>query len=127
MPRSIPEWIGTTDDAMPPQNVKLRILKRDHYRCRICGQKICDGDGTDFHHDPPLADGGENRESRIFPVHRKCHRMRTAQEALQRAEARGSKARAFGIKQSHNPLPGSRRSGWKHKMSGEWVRRETAE
>lgn len=104
MTRAVPEWRGRTDDSPLPTKVKLRVLEREGRICRICGNPIAPGDGCDFHHDPPLADGGEHRESRIFPVHRKCHRLITAREAQQRAESRATIASHYGLKKPRQQL-----------------------
>jgi 5-methylcytosine-specific restriction endonuclease McrA len=133
MARTIPEWIGRTDDAMPPDRVRLRILNRQRPApgeppiCPICSTPIYDGQGVDYDHRVALADGGENRETNFNAVHRRCHRHKTAKEALARAEARGSQKRAYGIKRSRNPIPGSRASKWKRRMDGTTERREPAE
>lgn len=102
--RTIEEWRGRTDDVAIPQRVQLRILERENRICKICGNTIVPGDGCDFHHDPPLADGGEHRESRIFPTHRKCHRLVTAREAKQRAESRTTIAHHYGLTKAKRPL-----------------------
>ena len=39
------------------------------------------------------------------------------------AKAKRIEMRHIGAKQSRRPMPGSKASGWKHKISGEWVRR----
>lgn len=125
MPRSIEEWRGKDDNAPIPQRVKLRVFEREGRLCRICGLPIEVGDGVDFHHDPPLADGGEHRESRIFPVHRRCHRMQTAREALARAESRATVAHHYGISRPRHVMPGSKASPWKRKINGQVERRGT--
>jgi 5-methylcytosine-specific restriction protein A len=64
-------------------------------------------------------DGGAHRESQIYPVHRKCHRMVTAKEALARAETRATVKKHYGIKTPKGrPMPGTRASGLKRGFDG---------
>ncbi len=123
--RTVPEWIARHDDQAIPERVKLRILRRESYVCFLSKAIIVDGDSVEFHHRIALRDGGEHRESNIFPVLRKYHRLETAWQALARAEVDRKAKRAFGIHKSRNPLPCGRSSKWKKKVSGEVVPRFT--
>lgn len=93
--RTVKEWIGRTDDAMPPATVRQRILDRENSTCHICGGKI-DKPGWHADHVPPLKDGGENRESRIKPAHAVCHHRLTAQQAIERAPIERKKQKHSG-------------------------------
>lgn len=110
MARSVPEWIGKTDNHMPPATVRQRILEREKGICHICGGAI-DKPGWHADHVPPLKDGGENRESMIKPAHEKCHRKLTAEQAIERAPIERKKmkhsgaARPAGNLRSNNNLP----------------------
>lgn len=98
MPRSIKPWHSDNHDAKIPQRVQLRVFERDNRTCFLCGQPIRTSDGLDFHHRTPLIDGGEHSEANLVPVHRKCHRLQTAREAHERAEARAKVKHHYGIK-----------------------------
>ena len=95
MPRSTGEWTGKTDNHMPPAKVRQRILDREKGLCHICELPIT-GPGWHADHVPPLKDGGENRESRIKPAHGKCHRLLTAQQAVERAPIERKKMKDSG-------------------------------
>lgn len=95
MPRSVPEWIGKTDNHMPPAKARQRILERANFKCHICGGDI-DKPGWHADHVPPLKDGGENRESKIKPAHEKCHRRLTAEQAIERAPIERMKMKHSG-------------------------------
>ncbi len=123
MTRSVDEWIGANDDAAIPQRVRLRVFERFGGICQLTGRKIMPGDAWDLDHVRALAMGGEHRESNLVPVLKAAHREKTKQDVKDLAKARSVKARHIGIKQSRNPLPGSKASGWKRKMNGEWVKR----
>ena len=40
MTRSVPKWIGKTDDAMPPPRVRLRIFEAYNGVFGLSGRKI---------------------------------------------------------------------------------------
>lgn len=103
--RSIPEWIAKHDDQAIPERVKLRILRRENYICFLSGTPIVDGDSVEFHHRIALRDGGEHRESNIYPVLRKFHRLETARQALERAKVDRKAKRAVNIRRaSYRPI-----------------------
>lgn len=113
MARSVPEWIGKTPDARVPEKVQLRIADRQRPEpfadpiCFCCGNPIRDGEGMDLDHVTPLIDGGRHAESNLRAVHRRCHRLKTAREAQQRAEYRSHQKSALRIKKAGG-LSGSR-------------------
>jgi 5-methylcytosine-specific restriction enzyme A len=104
MPRSVPEWVGRTDDARVPDRVKLRILQRQRDEqgrpiCPDCGMPIVPGSGVEFDHEIPLIDGGRHAELNLRAVHRRCHKAKTAREALLRAENRAMVKSHYGLKE----------------------------
>lgn len=113
MARAVPEWIGKTPNAAIPGRVKLRIANRQRPAsgelpiCPCCGLPIRDGEGTDFDHEIPLIDGGIHAERNLRAVHRRCHRLKTAREAQERAEVRARQRSALGIRRPGS-LPGNR-------------------
>lgn len=93
MARSLPEWIGKSDDHRAPGKVRDRIFQREGGKCHLCGLEI-NGKKWDLDHVVALINGGENRESNLKPVHRKCHVDKTAQDVA-------AKAKAAAIRQKH--------------------------
>lgn len=91
MPRSVPEWIGKDDDAVPPRSVRARVFRAHEGKCHLTGRKISAGEEWDLEHVRPLAMArpGEtlNRESNLAPALKAPHREKTAQEATERAKA----------------------------------------
>lgn len=85
MPRSLPEWIAETDDQRAPPRVRSRIFDRDGGKCHICRQPIA-GKKWALDHVVALANGGENRESNLRPVHIKCHAEKTAADVAEKAK-----------------------------------------
>lgn len=98
MPRSVKEWIGKTDNAMPSARVRQRIYEREKQTCYLCGGAIQDGQGFELDHREELKDGGQNRESNLFPVHPKCHRIKSAKAATERAPIERKKMKHSGAR-----------------------------
>lgn len=123
MARAVPEWIGATPDAKVPDRVKLRIWERENGRCHLSGRKIMTGEPWDLDHKIALINGGEHRESNLFPALRDKHRAKTRQDVAEKAITARKRSKHLGIKKPRNPMPGSRDSGWKRKIGGGWERR----
>ena len=91
MARSVPEWIGKDDDAVPPRSVRARVFRAYDGICYLTGRKIGAGEAWDLEHIRPLsmARPGEslNRESNLAPALQVAHREKTSQEATDRAKA----------------------------------------
>lgn len=97
MARSVPEWIGKTDDSMPDIHVLLRLYAAQNGICACgCGLVMnLDRDEIDCDHKVPLRDGGENREGNLQLLFRKHHRVKTSAENVARGKERQHKAKAF--------------------------------
>jgi 5-methylcytosine-specific restriction protein A len=108
MSRTVKEWFGKTDDAMPGPNVRLRIFETHGGVCHISGRKIGPSDQWDIDHIIALADGGENRETNLAPAIRERHREKTSAEATARATGKRKRMKAIGIKKAKRPMQGSR-------------------
>jgi 5-methylcytosine-specific restriction protein A len=85
MTRALPEWIGSSDGAKVPPRVRLRIFERENGRCWISGRKIMPGDLWDLDHKIALINGGEHRESNLFPALRDKHREKTREDVAEKA------------------------------------------
>ena len=68
MPRKVDECIGKTPDAKVPRRVRVRIFEREGGKCWISGRKIRAGEPWDLDHKIALVNGGEHRESNLFPA-----------------------------------------------------------
>lgn len=95
--RTVPEWIGKTDDAKIPKLVKLRIFERCGGRCHITGRKIMTGDAYDFDHIKELWEGGEHRESNLAPAMRDKHREKSSAAQSRKAKADRTRAKHLGL------------------------------
>lgn len=98
MPRAVKEWIGKTPDAKVPPRVRLRIWERENGTCHLTGRKILAGDEWDLDHKIALINGGEHRESNLFPALRDKHREKTKQDVAEKAKVAAIKKRDIGIR-----------------------------
>jgi len=59
----------------PTPGLRMRILKRDDYRCRICGRRSADHVDVELHvhHIRPWAQGGVTEESNLVTLCHTCH------------------------------------------------------
>lgn len=102
--RSVDEWIGKTDDAMPPPRVKDRIRARQGNLCALTGIELRPGVKVEYDHIVPLWLGGANSESNLQAVVSEAHKRKTAAEAKVRAKCNRTRKAHLGIK--------SKKSSW---------------
>lgn len=113
---------------------RLQLLIANEGKCCICGQQIVGfrerWDDYDLEQIPfidehlkPLWCNGTNDFSNRGPAHEKCAREKTSKEATERSQGRKAAEFHFGAKRPKKIMPGSRRSPWKQKADGTWVRR----
>lgn len=100
MSRAVPEWIGSSDDAKVPPRVRLRIFEREGGKCWISGRKIMAGDLWDLDHKVALINGGEHRESNLFPALRDKHREKTKQDVKAKADSDRVRKKHLGIRKA---------------------------
>ena len=91
--------------------------------CHICDGKygvILPGrmDWEAEHVIPHAWDGKDIRPAHVF-----CHKEKTKGDVTAIAKSKRVRDRQYGIKRSGGTMPGSKRSKWKKKMSGEVERR----
>ncbi len=114
MSRTVPEWIGKTDDATIPPRVRLRVFERWMGVCHISGRKILPHEQWDLDHIVSLVNGGKHVESNLAPALRDKHRIKTKSDVAEKAMMARKRKKAVGIKR-----PSSFR-GWR-KFSGQVV------
>ena len=102
--RKVKEWIGKTPQSMPPDNVRLRILRRFENKCSLTGIIIADGQKFDLDHIVRIDDGGANSEGNLQPVLRLPHEVKSAAERKIAAKAdRRHGRRSLSSSLSHIP------------------------
>lgn len=93
--RSLPEWIGASDDSPIPPRVRLRVFEAHKGVCYLSGRKIMPGEAWECDHRIALVNGGENRESNLAPALKDKHREKTdADVAL--------KSKLYRVRAKHN-------------------------
>ncbi len=107
-----------------PTRVRVQAFDRANGRCEECGTYLQAG-RVEYHHRIPDALGGEPTLENCVCLCKPCHAASTHQSDVPRiAKMKRQRAIHIGAKApSRNPLPGSKASGWKRRMNGEWVRR----
>lgn len=122
--RTVPEWIGKTDDAAIPPRVRLRVFERAHGICHLSGRRIAAGEPWDCDHIVALVNGGEHREANLAPALRDKHREKTALDVREKSIVRRKRMKSIGIApKKGRPFPGSKASGLRKRMNGEVERR----
>lgn len=106
MSRSLPEWIGKTDDTAPPPRVKLRIIDRQGGRCAYCMRKLgVAGEGIEFDHTRALINGGENREANLQALCLICHRGKTREDVAEKSKVDRVRKKALGLNRPKRKIP----------------------
>ena len=121
------EDVGTTKRKNMTPRLRLKIWEAHKGICVLCRDKI---DGVRerwvVEHLVPLALGGEDAESNMWPAHEACAIKKTfgrTGDIAKAAKAKRVKSKHLGLKKSKNTLPGGKGSKFKKKMDGSVVKR----
>lgn len=95
MSRSLPEWIGASDDTAIPPRVRLRVFEAHGGVCYLSKRKIMPGEAWDCDHVIAIINGGENRESNLAPALKDKHREKTAADV-------DTKSKTYRMRAKHN-------------------------
>lgn len=124
MARTVDDWVGRTDDSMPPPRVKDRIRERQGNKCALTGVTLGSDEKVQYDHIVPLWLGGANTESNLQAVTAEAHKKKTKAEATVRAKCNRVRKKHLGIK-------GQKRSGFqsnfKRKINGDVIDTRTGE
>lgn len=97
--RSVPEWIGKTDDEAPPPRVRVRVFERFKGVCQCgCGIVIRPGMPWQADHKDALINGGENREKNLVPILTDHHKVKTAADVAVKSKTYRMKAAHVGVR-----------------------------
>jgi 5-methylcytosine-specific restriction protein A len=97
MSRSVPEWVGRTDDSAIPPRVRDRVAQRTHGHCVKCGIRTVKVPGQ-CDHVTPLILGGEHRETNLQWLCSPCHAAKTRLDVKLKAKVARVRKRHLGIK-----------------------------
>lgn len=117
--RSVPEWIGTSDDQQAPPRVRVRVFERCQGACGQCGRKIRAGESWTLEHLKALVNGGANRESNLGVTCSWCLPAKNAADVAEKATVYRKRSKHLGIKPKGRPIPGSKASGIRKRMNGQ--------
>jgi 5-methylcytosine-specific restriction protein A len=109
--RSLPEWVGKTDDDQIPDRVRLRVFERYRGVCHLSGRKILPGESWDCDHIVALANGGEHRERNLAPALKDKHRGKTADDMAEKALVYRKRKKHLGIKSKKRSIAGRKFDG----------------
>jgi 5-methylcytosine-specific restriction protein A len=98
MARAVAEWIGSSHDAKVPMRVRLRIFERERGICHLSGRRISAAEPWDLDHKIALINGGEHRESNLFPALRDKHREKSKHDVAEKAFIYASRAKHIGAR-----------------------------
>lgn len=106
MSRSVPEWIGKTDDTAIPPRVRLRVFDAFGGCCAICKRKLgVAGESPEYDHIQALTNGGENRETNIQPLCKNCHKPKTKQDVAIKSKNARVRAKHIGAAPKKRKMP----------------------
>lgn len=126
MPRATSQWIGETDDARPPERVRVRVFRNFYGRCQCgCRRKIGAGERWDLDHIVALINGGANAEWNLQPLLTEHHKAKTAADVAEKSKVATVAAKHLGLRKSSRHLPCGRDSGLTKTMQGGVVPRRT--
>lgn len=93
MPRSVPEWVGKSDDTPAPPRVRLRVWDRCQGKCHRCVRKIPVGDAWILEHLIALINGGKNRESNLCLTCSWCKPIKDAEDVAEKSKTYAVRAK----------------------------------
>lgn len=102
--RSVPEWIGKTDNEEVPQRVRTRVFDRYQGRCYLTGTKLGPKD-WDLDHIVALINGGKHRESNLAPAYKPAHKAKTKKDLKEKARVASLHAKHVGADQPKSTFP----------------------
>lgn len=106
MPRAVPEWVGKTPDSKPPPRVMLRIFQRENGLCHLSHRKIQPGEKWQADHKIALVNGGENRESNLFPALEGAHKEKTKTDVAEKSYVASRAKSHIGARRPKQPIKG---------------------
>lgn len=105
MARAVKEWIGKSDDSQPPPRVLLRIFRRENGICHISGRPITPQDKWQGDHKIALINGGENRETNLYPALVDKHAEKTKRDLAEKAMIAAQAKKHLGITKPKGDIP----------------------
>lgn len=108
MARSVPEWIGKTDDSAVPSRVRLRVWDREEGKCHRCRRQIPADDAWIIEHRLAIILGGANAEPNLCLSCSWCKPVKDAEDAAAKSKTAAVRSKHLGIR----PEPTIRSGGF---------------
>lgn len=124
MPRSVPEWIGKTDDTPVPDRVRDRVFDREKGKCHACRRIISRRERWTCEHLKAIINGGENREKNLGLTCSICLPPKNAADVAEKSLVARKRKKDRSIRTRKGPpMMGTVASGWRRRMDGTVERR----
>lgn len=121
--RSVPEWVGRTEDTAVPARVRLRVWQREDGRCHRCGRKIGAAEAWVLEHLKALVNGGRNAESNLALSCPWCVPAKNAEDVAEKSRVATLAKKHFGLVKPKGDWGAGRNTKWKQKIGGRVVPR----
>lgn len=108
MSRSVPAWIGKTDDSAIPPRVRLRVWDRETGKCHRCRRDIPANDAWIIEHRLAIILGGANAEHNLCLTCSWCKPLKDAEDVAEKAASARVRQKHLGIR----PAPTMRSAGF---------------
>lgn len=116
------EYIAATPRSKMTKARAAKIFLAWNGRCGRCGLQIRDGEAYEIDHPIALSLGGSDEDSKLQPLHVKCHKAKTADDVAANAKRNRIITQGWAGK-AKRPFPGSRRDKYRKKVDGTVERR----
>jgi hypothetical protein len=126
MARTVPEWVGKTDDSKAPPRVRLRIYEAHKGICFLSHRPIQAGEKWELHHVIGLEAGGENREDNLAPVLVEPHKKESKRQQAVKKKVNRTRKKHLGITAPKKQIqsPGFPKAGKKPRIQKQEVKRQ---
>ena len=118
MTRSVPEWVGSSDDTAIPPRVRLRVWDRARGRCQICDRKLGPSDRWEVDHVVALINGGAHAEANMQIACSWCHPAKSAADVAEKAKTARVRKKHTGASGLKRGFATNRGGKWKKCMDG---------
>ena len=106
--------------------IKAAAFLRANGHCQSCGDKLRPG-GWECDHGVACGlnlSGGNRDIGNAVVLCLPCHSVKTRDDIKRIAKAKRIERKRLGLnKRRGRPMPGTKASGWRHRMNGKWERR----
>ena len=122
--RSVPPWVGKTDDTRVPPRVRARVFELYRGRCCCgCGWKIA-GKAWDVDHIIAIANGGKNEEANLCVLLNAHHKAKTRRDVAIKAKNYSRRAKHIGVRKRGRSFATNKDQPFKMKMNRTIERRK---